>query len=120
MQDPERIALPKRVSLIQNGGRQRNEAFVEPFVGCFLCRAALTVRAGRGHCRHQINDFRPSVAALGKARSSDRPGKSDNDPCAEGARGGDYSGRTTPDPPNSAGKSLSLGSPSFIGSTVSE
>ena len=30
-----------------------------------------------------------------------------------------YSARTTPDPPISAGKSLSLGSPSFIGSTVS-
>ena len=30
-----------------------------------------------------------------------------------------YSGTTLPDPPSSAGKSLSFGKPSFIGSTVS-
>jgi len=30
-----------------------------------------------------------------------------------------YSGTAMPDPPSSAGKSFSLGSPSFIGSTVS-
>lgn len=30
-----------------------------------------------------------------------------------------YSGTVWPDPPNSAGKSLNLGRPSFIGSTVS-
>lgn len=30
-----------------------------------------------------------------------------------------YSGTATPDPPNSAGKSFSLGSPSFMGNTVS-
>ena len=33
--------------------------------------------------------------------------------------GGTYSGRTIPEPPISAGKSLSLGSPSLMGSTVS-
>ena len=30
-----------------------------------------------------------------------------------------YSGSIVPDPPSSAGKSFSFGSPSFIGSTVS-
>src|SRR6478672_917583 len=35
------------------------------------------------------------------------------------ASAGCYSGRTIPDPPISAEKSFSLGSPSFIGSTVS-
>src|SRR5258708_36135626 len=33
--------------------------------------------------------------------------------------GGRYSGMATPEPPSSAGKSFSLGRPSFIGSTVS-
>src|SRR6476619_4688345 len=33
---------------------------------------------------------------------------------------GRYSGTATPEPPSSAGKSFSLGRPSFIGSTVSE
>ena len=35
------------------------------------------------------------------------------------APGGAYSGIVSPDPPNSDGKSLNFGSPSFIGSTVS-
>ena len=38
---------------------------------------------------------------------------------ARRARRASYSGTVSPEPPNSAGKSLSLGSPSFIGSTVS-
>jgi hypothetical protein len=38
-------------------------------------------------------------------------------PCERSAGG--YSGTDSPEPPNSAGKSFSLGSPSFIGSTVS-
>ena len=40
--------------------------------------------------------------------------------CASSFSGGNYSGTVSPDPPSSAGKSFIFGSPSFIGSTVSE
>jgi len=78
---------------------------------------------GQSHCRfrqttsgpgHQLRQTEIGLKAQERGRSAK------NAPRIPQRRGQRYSGTIAPDPPNSAGKSLSLGSPSFIGRTVSE
>jgi len=103
--------------------RSREAAFSRPIQDVRVSTAIRIGMVGQSHCR-----FRQTTSGPGhqlrqteiepKAEERGRPAKSP--PRIPQRRGQRYSGTITPDPPNSAGKSLSLGSPSFIGRTVSE
>src|SRR5580704_14034330 len=111
----------KRVAEIaENAGIDGNEVLECPVIGKSLAETAET--PCKCFAREAVRSFTVSPWGQSGRRFACKTHLRQMWPRRSSLAGeeGFYSGTAIPDPPSSAGKSFSLGSPSFIGSTVSE